>query len=80
MQRTNQIQDDLIDVSLMATDEMFMMLEPLLNAISETINMKGNSKMVDMYVAMVMRGLKTIEEIPARYREEVKKVLDKLEK
>ena len=79
MQKTNQIQDDLIDVSLMATDEMFMMLEPLLNAIPETINMKGNSKMVDMYVAMVMRRLKTIEEITARYREEVKKVLDKLE-
>ena len=36
--------------------------------------------MVDMYVAMVMRSLKTIEEVPARYREEVKKVLDKLEK
>ena len=80
MQRTNQIQDDLIDVSLMATDEMFMMLEPLLNAIPQVINEKGCSKMVDMYVAMVMRGLKTIEEIPARYREEVKKVLDKLEK
>ena len=80
MQRTNQIQDDLIDVSLMATDEMFMMLEPLLSAIPQVLNEKGNSKMVDMYVAMVMRGLKTIEEVPVRYREEVKNVLDKLEK
>ena len=80
MQRTNQIQDDLIDVSLMATDEMFMMLEPLLSAIPQLLNEKGCSKMVDMYVAMVMRGLKTIEEVPVRYREEVKKVLDKLEK
>ncbi len=35
--------------------------------------------MVDMYVAMVMRGLKTIEQVPKRYREEVKKILDSLE-
>lgn len=36
--------------------------------------------MVDMYVAMIIRGLKTIEEVPVRYREEVKKVLAQLEK
>ena len=33
-----------------------------------------------MYVAMVIRGLKTIEEVPARYRKEVQEILDKLEK
>ena len=34
--------------------------------------------MVDMYVAMVQRGLKTIEEVPVRYREQVKKILEQL--
>ena len=78
LEKTNQKQDDLIDITLMATDEMFMMLEPLL--MSVTMSERGVSKMVDMYVAMVQRGLKTIEEVPARYREQVKKVLAQLEK
>lgn len=36
--------------------------------------------MVDLYVAMVMRGLKTIDEVPTRYREQVKVILNQLEK
>lgn len=75
----NETQNELIDVSLCATDEMFMLLEPLL---SKTVNLseRSVSKMVDLYVAMVMRGLKTIEEVPARYREQVKEILAQLEK
>lgn len=74
----NTSQSQLIDVCLLATDEMFMMLEPLL---PQSMALKGGEgKMVDMYVAMVIRGLKTIEEVPARYKQEVKNILDKLEK
>ncbi len=76
----NQTQDSLIDISLCATDEMYMMIEPLLQSVPQTISERMVSKMVDMYVAMVIRGLKTIEEVPARYREEVKETLSKLEK
>lgn len=78
LEETNKVQDDLIDVSLMATDEMFMMLEPLLEAVQ--INERGMSKMVEMYVAMCMRGLKTVDEVPLRYREDVRRVLEELEK
>ena len=74
----NKAQDDLINISLLATDEMFMMLEPLLEVAQ--INERGISKMVDMYVAMIMRGLKTIGEIPLRYREEVKQIIEQLER
>lgn len=82
MQETNKNQDDLINVSLCATDEMYMMLEPLLQSVPQTlqINERMVSKMVDLYVAMVIRGLKTIDEVPLRYREEVKKILEQLEK
>ena len=80
IQQVNSGQDDLIDIALLATDEMYMMIEPLLAAQPQTINGKGVSKMVDMYVAMVIRGLKTIDEVPARYREQVKEILAKLEK
>ena len=76
--KENLIQNELIDISLLATDEMFMMLEPLLE--SMMINERGLNKMVEMYVAMCMRGLKTVDEVPLRYREEVRRILKELEK
>jgi len=81
IKKTNTKQDELIDVSLCATDEMFVMLEPILEMFPQTINLEREvSKMVDLYVAMVMRGLKTIEQVPVRYREQVKEILAQLEK
>lgn len=77
LEEVNAMQDELINVSLMATDEVYCMLEPLLAEIN-LFTTRGNSKMVDMYVAMVQRGLKTIEEVPVRYREQVKKILEQL--
>ena len=77
IEEINKNQDELINISLLATDEMYLMIEPLLSI--NTMNTKGGSKMVDLYVAMVIRGLKTIEEVPARYRDEVREILDKLE-
>lgn len=78
LENTNKAQDEMIDICLLATDEMYMMIEPLISV--NTLNNVGGSKMVDMYVAMVIRGLKTIEEVPVRYREEVRKILEALEK
>ena len=76
--KENLMQNELIDISLLATDEMFMMLEPLLEAVQ--IDERGMSKMIDMYVAMIMRGLKTVDEVPLRYREDVRRILEELEK
>lgn len=76
LQETNDNQDDLIDISLCATDEMYMMIEPLLSAVPQTMSERMVSKMVEMYVAMVERGLKTIDEVPLRYREQVKEILE----
>ena len=81
LEETNNNQDSLIDISLCATDEMYSMIEPLLSAVPQTLNNERMiSKMVDMYVAMVIRGLKTIDEVPVRYREQVKEILAQLEK
>ena len=79
LEKVNAIQDELINVYLLATDEMFCMLEPVLSSVN-IIDAKGVSKMVDMYVVMTQRGLKIIEDVPLRYREEVKRVLEALEK
>lgn len=78
------LQDELINVNMMATDEIFVMIEPLLQGKQELYS--SNRKvvrqpMVDMYVAMIMRGLKKdVSEIPARYRVQVQAILDQLEK
>ena len=35
--------------------------------------------MVELYVIMVQRGLKTIDQVPVRYREQVKAILEAIE-
>lgn len=81
LEETNKTQDELINTTMLATDEMYMMIEPLLSEAVQTLSLERSvSKMVDMYVAMVQRGLKTIDEVPARYREQVKEILAQLEK
>ena len=35
--------------------------------------------MVELYVVMVQRGLKTIEQVPARYRKQVEAILKAVE-
>ena len=85
IKEVNNTQDILIDTTMMATDEVYTMLEPILEMMPMTMSIDGemkggSSKMVDMYVAMVQRGLKTIEQVPMRYREEVRRILTELEK
>ena len=81
IKEVNNTQDILIDTTMLATDEIFTMIEPILELVPQTISLeRSTSKMVDMYVCMIQRGLKTIEQIPIRYREEVKRILTELEK
>lgn len=81
LKEVNNIQDILIDTTMLATDELYTMVEPILEAIPQTLTLeRSTSKMVDMYVCMIQRGLKTIEQIPTRYREEVRRILEELEK
>lgn len=77
----NTDQTHLLDVCLVGFDEMYLMLESVLPPeMVATFKTKGVSGMVDVYVAMVMRGLRTIDQVPARYREQVKAELEALEK
>lgn len=77
----NTDQNQLLDVCLVGFDEMYLMLEQVLPPeMAATFKTKGVSGMVDVYVAMVMRGLRTIDQVPARYREQVKAELEALEK
>lgn len=81
----------LTDVMLCAIDEVFMMLDPLISVSEEVVMSMENSdqlgellnkevsKMVELYAVMVQRGLKTIEQVPARYREQVRELLANVE-
>ena len=81
----------LTDVMLCAIDGVFMMLDPLISVSEEVVMSMENSdqlgellnkevsKMVELYVVMVQRGLKTIEQVPARYREQVRELLANVE-
>ena len=81
----------LTDVMLCAIDEVFMMLDPLISVSEEVVMSMENSdqlgellnkevsKMVELYVVMVQRGLKTIEQVPTRYREQVRELLANVE-
>ena len=74
LEEVNEQQDELIDITMMATDEMYSMVEPLMEAV-EPMGLLDCSKMAQMYVAMVQRGIKKIEDVPRRYQEEVREVL-----
>ena len=41
---------------------------------------KEVSKMVELYVVMIQRGLKTIDQVPVRYRKQVEAILEAVEK
>lgn len=86
--------ESLTDVVLLALDEMYQMLEPLqgLSTLSrstkakvaaQSVTTKSNTKegyvMVQLYAVMVQRGLKTIEQVPVRYRDQVKALLEAVE-
>ena len=71
--------DELFDVNMLAIDELFTILEPLMvETYSLNEEMEVN-QMVELYVVMVQRGLKTLEQVPARYREQVRQILEKVE-
>ena len=70
-----------INTMLMAVDEIYTSIEPLLMMIPMPIPEDNEipiiSNLVPFYVEMVKRGLKTKEEVPEKFKDEVIKLLDK---
>ena len=67
---TNREQDDVIDVTLLALDEVYGMIDE-----GEIETMSIGSPMVNVYVKMIKRGIKTLDEVPAKYRAEVEELI-----
>ena len=70
LETTNREQDDVIDVTLLALDEVYGMIDE-----GEIETMSIGSPMVNVYVKMIKRGIKTLDEVPAKYRAEVEELI-----
>ena len=65
-----------IDLLLYSIDEMYTSVEALLTMVPMTIESENKiSRFINLYTLMVKRDLKSIEEVPERFREEVRKLL-----
>lgn len=69
----NATQDELVNTTMLAADEMYCLLEPLL--VDTLVDSETVTPLINMYIAMIKRGLKTEDEVPAKYREQVKRKL-----
>lgn len=70
-----------VDTLLLVVDEIYSSVEPLLMMIPMTTqegeNNNISSKLIPFYAEMINRGLKTEDEIPERFKEDVMALLEK---
>ena len=74
----NDQNDFTIDLLLLTIDELYVSIEPVLASVPMTLDYTGVdniSKFINFYVLMVKRGLKSIDEIPERFKEDVRKLI-----
>lgn len=62
-----------IEILLMSVDRLYELLEPLL--INTMAIMEGEDPLLQLYLRIVKKGLKDIEDVPESYRERVKALL-----
>ena len=73
--------DTAIDLILLTIDELYVMFEPMLAEVPMTMSLSSDrleqpiSKFVLFYSEMVKRDLKDIEDVPERFKEDVRKLI-----
>lgn len=71
--------DDITDLMLATAEICEMVLGSQQASTMSLKNIKGGSSMAAIYVGLIERGLKTIDQVPVKYREEVRKMCEALE-
>lgn len=74
--------DDITDLMLATAEICEMVLNSQQTSTMSLKNIKlneGGSSMAAIYVGLIERGLKTIDQVPVKYREEVRKMCEALE-
>lgn len=80
LKRSQKTQDnDITDLMLATTEICEMVLSSQQTSTMSLKNIKGGSSMAAIYVGLIERGLKTINQVPMKYREEVRKMCEALE-
>jgi hypothetical protein len=73
--------NETIDIVVSAIDDMFSMFEPLLMMMPMTMSMEAIEEpivtpMAKLYFLMIQRGLKTLDEIPEKFKTDVIKLMN----
>lgn len=74
--------NDITDLMLATAEICEMVLSSQQTSTMSLKNIKlneGGSSMATIYVGLIERGLKTIDQVPVKYREEVRKMCEALE-
>ncbi|MCE4722095.1 hypothetical protein LVU47_07840 [Clostridioides difficile] len=74
--------DDITDLMLATAEICEMILNSQQTSTMSLKNIKlneGGSNMAAIYTGLIERGLKTIDQVPVKYREEVRKMCEALE-
>lgn len=74
--------DDITDLMLATAEICEMVLSSQQTSTMSLKNIKlneGGSNMAAIYTGLIERGLKTIDQVPVKYREEVRKMCEALE-
>ncbi|MFJ1464835.1 CD1375 family protein [Clostridioides difficile] len=74
--------DDITDLMLATAEICEMVLNSQQTSTMSLKNIKlneGGSSMAAIYTGLIERGLKTIDQVPIKYREEVRKMCEALE-
>lgn len=73
--------DDITDLMLATAEicEMVLNSQQTSTMSLKNIKLEGGSSMVAIYVGLIERSLKTIDQVPVKYREEVRQMCEALE-
>lgn len=73
--------DDITDLMLATAEicEMVLNSQQASTMSLKNIKFEGGSSMAAIYAGLIERGLKTIDQVPIKYREEVRKMCEALE-
>lgn len=73
--------DDITDLMLATAEicEMVLSSQQVSTMSLKNIKFEGGSSMAAIYVGLIERGLKTIDQVPVKYREDVRKMCEALE-
>lgn len=79
LDESNIVQYDIMDTTMLVLDEIFNYIEPMIPEVMSIDNDENDTKdpLINFYVIMIQRELKTLDDIPFKYKEQVIKILNK---